>query len=246
MSHDLQNLITSPQTPGQNNSARILFKVFLMPKCPAINDSWTNFRTFCLKLLGTTSWSEDLFSWVNCLYNKSLVLTILVSPLFKPRLLVTTPQSALHLICSNLGSDIWASWNTCLFSLRIWLGTLSFLYAFSSCLAWALVTTPTEKWDISGNLEPSMLPITKSYKVSSMHNASVWPLKNGQSTLMTAKGCLWVFSSIRVAVDSLSINWSGETKFFLTTALVQPVSLRTATFWPSMVPDAVGNWDFKK
>ena len=48
-------------------------------------------------------------------------------------------------------------------------GDLKFLILLSL----GLVTTPTEKMGYTGYLESSMLPISKSYKVSSMHNASV-------------------------------------------------------------------------
>ena len=68
---------------------------------------------------------------------------------------------------------------TMLWTTGPWSGTLSFLHVFSSCLACALVTTPAEKCDISRRLEPSVLPITKSYKMSFIHNASVLPLQMG-------------------------------------------------------------------
>ena len=44
-------------------------------------------------------------------------------------------------------------------------------------LSLRLVTTATQKCDISGSLDPSILPITRSYSVSSMRKVSVCPVE---------------------------------------------------------------------
>ena len=169
-----------------------------MPKCSVNRVSCANLRTFSRKPLGTTSCKVTLFPFVNCQYNKPFFRTNLVSPLFKPRLTVMLPDSTLPLILSKFGSIAWACFKASLSSLIIWSGTLSFLQAFSLCLAWDQVTAAAEKWDISRSFDPSIFPITRSSSVSSMHKASVFPVKNGQSTSITAKGYLCVVSSIKV------------------------------------------------
>ena len=151
-----------------------------MPKRSVIKVSCANFKTFSRKPSGTTSCNVALFPFVNCLYNKSFFHTNLVLPLFKPRLTVIFPNSTLPLILSKFGSVAWACFKASLFSLIIWSGTLRFLYAFSLFVAWNLVTAAAETYDISGSFDPSIFPITRSYSVSSMHNASVFPVKNGQ------------------------------------------------------------------
>ena len=40
-----------------------------------------------------------------------------------------------------------------------------------------LVTAAAEKWDISGSFDPPIFPRTRSYNISSIHNASVFPVK---------------------------------------------------------------------
>ena len=97
----------------------------------------------------------------------------LVSPLEKLRLLVTLPDSTLLLISLNLTSDACFIHNSCLCCLINLTATLTFLLFFNLFL-W---TTPDEKWVISGNLDPSIFPMTKSCAGSSLHNASVVPLK---------------------------------------------------------------------
>ena len=128
MSQDLQNLATSPQTPGQKSSDTILSNLFLMPKCSVNKVSCANLRTFSRNPSGTTSCKVTLFPFVNCLYNKPFFRTSLVSPLFKPILTVMFPDSTLLLILSKFGSVAWACFKASLTSLIIWSGTLSFAY----------------------------------------------------------------------------------------------------------------------
>ena len=97
---------------------------------------------------------------------------------FKPRLTVTLPDFTLLLIFAKFPSIAWAFFKASLSSFIIWSGTLSFLYFFSHCLAFDLVSTAAQKLDKSGSLDPSMFPITTSYYVLSMHKASVCPEKN--------------------------------------------------------------------
>ena len=123
MSQDLQNLATSPQTPGQKNSDTTLSNVFLMPKCSVNKVSCANLRTFSRKPTGTTSCKVTLFPFVNCLYNKPFFRTNLVSPLFNPRLTVIFPESTLPLILSKFGSVTWACFKASLSSFIIWSGT---------------------------------------------------------------------------------------------------------------------------
>ena len=130
----------------------------------------------------------------------------LVSPLEKPRLIVTLPDSTLLLISFNLTSDACFLINSCLFCLTNVSTILCFLFFLLSFLDCLFLFTPDEKLVRLGNLEPSIFQMTKSCAGSSMHNASVVPLKNGQSILIRATGHFCLESLIRVTPHPLSIN----------------------------------------
>ena len=99
-----------------------------------------------------------------------------IHPIEKLRLLVTLPDSTLLLISANLTSDACFVRNSCLFCLIILSATLTFLSLLLSFLACFFLFTPDAKEVISGNLDPSVFPLTKSCAKSSMHNGNL-PLK---------------------------------------------------------------------
>ena len=149
---------------------------FLPTWFTTLSDSWAKFISLCDKVEGTTNCNETLAFFLRCLYIKPFLRTNLVSPLEKPRLIVTLPDSSLLLISANLTYDACFISNSCLFrpiNLSTTLTSLSFLL-FLNCF---FLFTPDEKWVLSGNLGPLIFPMTKSCAGSSMHNASVVPLK---------------------------------------------------------------------
>ena len=114
--------------------------------------------TLCVKQEGITNCSETLPFFLKCLYVKPFVRMNLVSPLEKLRLLVTLPDSTLLLISFNLISDACFNTNYCLFCLINLSATLTFL-SFLLFFDLFLFTTSDEKWFISGNFDPSILPM---------------------------------------------------------------------------------------
>ena len=88
-----------------------------------------------------------------------------------------TTRHTLRLISANLASDACFNTYSCLFCLINLSATLTFIFFLLSFLDCLFLNTPDEKLVISGNLDPSIFPMTKSCAGSSMHNASVLPLK---------------------------------------------------------------------